>query len=80
MELVEMYLQCHETSTDGINHLGQLVLAVSQTSSKTALAGAALSAGSTSVSGAGGVGPSDHGQSRIFNVPVPRASVGKGEK
>jgi hypothetical protein len=44
MELVEKYLQCHGISTDGINDLGQLVLAVSQTVAKTALAGAATGA------------------------------------
>jgi len=29
MELVEIYLHCHGISSDGINDLGQLVLAVS---------------------------------------------------
>ena len=44
----DMYLHCHGIPTDGINDLGQLVLAVSQTAAKTALAaattGAALNA------------------------------------
>jgi len=61
-----MYLQCHGIPTDGINDLDQLVLAVSQTAAKTALAraatGAALNAVGQPVSGAGDVGPSDHGK------------------
>jgi hypothetical protein len=61
MELVEMYLHCHRISMDGINDLGQLVVAVSQTAAKTTLAAAALNTAGQPVS-PGAVGSSDFGE------------------
>jgi hypothetical protein len=85
MELVEMYLQCHGISTDGLNDLGQVLLAVSQRAAKTALAGAAageaLNAAGQPVSPAlEALARAIMEKSRIFNMPMPAAIVEEGGK
>ena len=78
MELVEMYLHCHRISMDGINDLGQLVLAVSQTAAKTTLAAAALNAAGQPVSPSlEALARAIMEKSRIFDMPMPAALVGK---
>lgn len=80
MELVETYLQCHGISTDGINDLGQVVLAVSQRAAKTTLAGsttgAALNSAVQPVSpGLEALARAIMEKSRIFNMPIQAALV-----
>jgi hypothetical protein len=76
---VEKCLQCHGISTDGINDLGQVVLAVSQTAAKTALAGAAT--GGQPVSPAlEALARAIMDKSRIFNMPMPAALTEEGQK
>ncbi len=43
-ELVAQYLQCHGINTEGLNDLGQLVMAVSKSAANATLAGAATGA------------------------------------
>ena len=44
LKLIDKYLACHGISTDGMNDLGQLVMAVSNSAAKNALTGAATGA------------------------------------
>jgi len=85
MELVEIYLHCHGISSDGINDLGQLVLAVSQRAATTALAGRATGVALNAVGQP--VSPALETlaraiieKSRIFNMPIPAALAQKGER
>ena len=76
-----MYLHCHGISTDGINDLGQLVLAVSQIAAKTTLAGAVLNTTGRPVSPALGVfARVIMDKSSIFNMPMPAALAKEGGK
>lgn len=80
--LIDKYLACHGIATDGLNNLGQLVMAVSQSAAKNTLAAAA-----TGAALAGQPSPALEmlnraiiERSRIFNMPLPVAVTGDSEK
>jgi len=82
--LVTQYLQCHGISTDGLNDLGALVMAVSQSAAKGALAGVATGAAAAN-SGQLAVQESPAlnmlaraimDKSKIFSMQLPSVLVG----
>lgn len=81
--LIDKYLACHGIATDGLNDLGQLVMAVSQSSAKSALAAAATGAalaGSQPSPALEMLNKAIIEKSRIFNMPLPVAVNGDSEK
>lgn len=84
LELIDKYLACHGISHDGMNDLGQLVMAVSNSAAKSALAGAATGAVIANQKSAAldQLTRAIYDKSKIFNMALP-AAVGaedEGEK
>jgi hypothetical protein len=72
-ELVVQYLQCHGISTDGLNDLGQLVTAVSQSGAKAALVGAAVGAQLPPSAALQSITQAMLDKAAIFKMPLPSA-------
>jgi len=72
--LVEQYLKCHGIESDGVNDLGQLVLAASQSAARAALAGTATGAAIQQQSPAlNMLAQAIMDKSQTFKLPLPSA-------
>jgi len=80
-ELVTQYLQCHGINHDGLNDLGALVMAVSQSAAKGALAGVATGAAAANAGkmvdspAAALIARAIDEKSRIFSMQLPSVLV-----
>jgi hypothetical protein len=78
MELVRQYLECHGIGHEGLNDLGQLVMAVSQSAARASLQGAATGAVIGQSPALGLLAKAIEDKSRTFNIPLPSILVGNG--
>jgi hypothetical protein len=84
LELVDKYLACHGITTNGLNDLGSLVMAVSNSAAKNVLAGAAAGAVLQSVPASPALialTQAIQDKARIFSMPMPgELTDGKEER
>jgi hypothetical protein len=82
--LIERYLLCHGIATDGMNDLGRLAMALSNSAARNVLAGvaagAAIGPGEPFSPAAMALCQAIVDKSRIFNMPLPASLAGHGEE